>query len=332
MNSTQQKKRHHFVPKAYLKAFTNQRGQVFVYRKDNPGRALPAKPDATQFERYYYSQPLPEGGQDNNTLEDIFGELESAWPGFVKRLARKESINHDIELFIQFVALQRARVPAARDAFEAGLAATVKDTMKVLVRNGKLPPPPRGFEDILDKVEVSIDPHQSLHAMPGLLKKIGELFDTVGLAIIHNTSEVPFLTSDNPVVWYDPSVPIESQDPYAISTDGPIAIQFPISPNMMLFGTKEYRERYCTQGLLHGEIPDVEWVHYVNTQTCRFGYGAVIAQSLGQEEMIQAHSALSPVFDRSLLELDAQTVSIGRFVFGSRVAKPKWKPHKDDSA
>lgn len=74
MNSTQQKKRHHFVPKAYLKAFTNQRGQVFVYRKDNPGRALPAKPDATQFERYYYTQPLPEGGQDNNTLEDIFGE------------------------------------------------------------------------------------------------------------------------------------------------------------------------------------------------------------------------------------------------------------------
>lgn len=181
----------------------------------------------------------------------------------------------------------------------------------MLVRNGKLPPPPRGFEDIPDKVEVSIDPHQSLHAMPGLLKKIGELFDTVGLAIIHNTSDVPFLTSDNPVVWYDPSVPIESQDPYAISSDGPIAIQFPISPNMMLFGTKEYRERYCTQGLLHGEIPDVEWVHYVNTQTCRFGYGAVIAQSLGQEEMIQAHSALSPVFDRSLMELDAQTVSIG---------------------
>ncbi|MBF8747638.1 DUF4238 domain-containing protein [Pseudomonas monteilii] len=331
MNSTQQKKRHHFVPKAYLKAFTNQRGQVFVYRKDNPGRALPAKPDTTQFERYYYSQPLPAGGQDNNTLEDIFSEVESAWPALVERLARKESINDDIEPFIQFVALQRARVPAARDAFEAGLAATVKDTVKALVRNGKLPPPPQGFEDILDKVEVSIDPHQSIHAMPGLIKKIGELFDTVGFAIIHNTSALPFLTSDNPVVWYDPSIPIESQNPYTISPGGPIAIQFPISPNMMLFGTKEYREVYCTQGLLHGDIPDVEWVHYVNTQTCRFGYLAVIAQSLGQEEIIQTHSALSPVFDRSLLEIGTQTLSIGRFVFGSRVAKPKWIAFEDDS-
>ena len=210
MNSTQQKKRHHFVPKAYLKAFANQGGQVLVYRKDNPGRALPARPDTTQFERYYYSQPLPEGGHDNNALEDIFCEVESAWPVLVERLARKESINDDIEPFIQFVALQRARVPAARDAFEAAFAATVKDTMKALVRNGKLSPPPLGFEDILDKVEVSIDPHQSIHAMPGLIKKIGELFDTVGLAIIHNTSDVPFLTSDNPVAWYDPSIPIES--------------------------------------------------------------------------------------------------------------------------
>ena len=60
--------------------------------------------------------------------------------------------------------------------------------MRMLVRNGKLPPPPPGFEDILDKVDVSIDPHQSIHAMPGLINKIGELFDTVGLAIIHNTS------------------------------------------------------------------------------------------------------------------------------------------------
>lgn len=83
---------------------------------------------------------------------------------------------------------------------------------------------------------------------------------------------------------------------------------------------------------MHGEIPGVEWVNYVNPQTFRFTYGAVIAQSPGQEEMIQAHSELSPVFDRSFIELGAQTVSIGGFVFGSRVAKPKWIPHKDESA
>lgn len=48
--------------------------------------------------------------------------------------------------------------------------------------------------------------------------------------------------------------------------------------------------------------------------------------------MIQAHSALSPVFDRSLMELGVQTVSIDRFVFGSQLAKPKWISCKDKSA
>lgn len=51
------------MPKAYLRSFVDGRGRgrVLVYRKDEPTKVLKVDPVATGFERYYYSQPTPEG-------------------------------------------------------------------------------------------------------------------------------------------------------------------------------------------------------------------------------------------------------------------------------
>jgi hypothetical protein len=120
------------------------RGRLLVYRKDGPPEPIPVVPDATQFRRYYYSQPTPEGGQDNNTLEACFSSIESDWPDTIAKLHRREDASDRLENIFQFIALQRVRVPASRDLVEAQLAQTVKDTMKVMLANGTLPPPPQG--------------------------------------------------------------------------------------------------------------------------------------------------------------------------------------------
>lgn len=43
----------------------------------------------------------------------------------------------------------RWRVPAAKDYFSGHLASVVKESGKLLERRGKLPPPPKGYEEIL---------------------------------------------------------------------------------------------------------------------------------------------------------------------------------------
>src|SRR5436853_235701 len=82
----QQSKRHHYVPKAYLKAFCDQQGKLRVYRKNGPQEPLHQVPDATQFRNYYYSQPTSDGGQDNNGLEAAFSAIETHWPETVAKL------------------------------------------------------------------------------------------------------------------------------------------------------------------------------------------------------------------------------------------------------
>jgi hypothetical protein len=166
------KKHHHYVPKAYLKFFCNEQGKVRVYLKDDPDKLIYQSPDATGFHKYYYSQPLSEGGKDHNTLENLFSELEAKWPPIVEQLGQRENVNSNLKDIFAFIALQRVRVPASRDACEAMLAEIVKVKARLLDATGKLPAKPEGFEDILNHVEVAINPHQSIHAIVDMIRGI----------------------------------------------------------------------------------------------------------------------------------------------------------------
>lgn len=57
-----EKKRHHYVPVTYLEGFTNANGMITAYLKDDPTRPFEQKPENIAFHKYYYSQPLPDGG------------------------------------------------------------------------------------------------------------------------------------------------------------------------------------------------------------------------------------------------------------------------------
>jgi hypothetical protein len=320
-----QKKRHHFVPKAYLKAFCNPRGRVLVYRKDEPQKALPLDPDATQFRNYYYSQPTPNGGQDNNGLEDLFSTIESEWPKTVARLAAGGDVNDRLTNIFEFMSLQRVRVPAARDFAEAIDAQMVKGTFAQMYESGKLPFLPSGLEKLPDQVEVAIDPHRSIHSMVAMFQGMGRLYDSIGLVVAHNKTNRPFLSSDNPVLWFDPSVPFENQQPYSVSLDGgQVMLIFPVSPKLAIVGGTEYAKSYAKYGLTHIDVDDEKWILMANEQICRFAYEAVLASEPGQEELILQYADKSPVLETAMLPGKNSLFTIHHQVFGKRVPKPKW--------
>lgn len=311
----QQKKRHHYVPQAYLRAFCNHTGHLRVYRKDEPAKVLPLTPNNTGHRRSYYAQPLSNGAMDNNTLENIFSDIEGKWPAIVEKLQEGQNINDSLLDLFQFMALQRVRVPASRDANEAKLAALVKTTFFQLHAEGKLPEVPDSLAGRLNEISVAIDPHRSIHAMvEDLDTEVVEVFDRVGLRAIRNQTDLPFLTSDNPVIWFDPSVPPADETPYAINKSGPVMLFFPVSPQVLIVGHTEAKERFSRYGLEYGEAPSAEWVEWVNLQVCRYAYETVYASKPGQEDLILAFADESPVYSETNKGL----------VFGPRPDKPKW--------
>ncbi|WP_223464370.1 DUF4238 domain-containing protein [Pseudomonas sp. GL-RE-26] len=319
------KKRHHFVPKAYLKAFCNENGRVWVYRKDNPQQPRPESPDSTQFRNYYYSQPRPDGGQDNNALEDFFCTIESGWPETVANLRANKDINDQLSNLFEFMSLQRARVPAARDLTEGIDAQFVKSQLILMQARGELPTPPPGFEDLPNTVEVAIDPHRSIHAMVDMFQGMGALYDVIGLSVVHNKTSRPFLTSDNPVIWFDPSITFEQQLPYTVNLpQGPVALIFPISPHLAIVGDTAFAQSYAKEGLLQAEIDDEELIKAINEQICRFAYESILASAQGQEDLILKHAECSPVLETKEIRGWNGSITVHQQVFGKRHTKPKW--------
>lgn len=325
MSEATPKKRHHYVPKAYLRAFCDSGGKLRVYRKDEPARPLHMSPDNVAIERYYYSQPRPDGSTDHNTLEDLFSVQESKWPAIVARLQRREDVNDALQDIFMFLGLQRVRVPAARDAAEQILAESVMSATRVLDAAGKLPPKPPGHEDLLDQVVASIDPHQSIHAMVPMLLGMGQVLDRIGIGALHNETPLQFLTSDNPVLWFDPSEPESAMRPYVLRHDGPVVLIFPVSPKIVLYGHSETKAAFAQLGLKHGSTADPKAVQSINRQICQFAYQAVYARDSGCETLIQECASVSPVLKTHKLPLPrGGEAMFNEMAFGERKPKPKW--------
>lgn len=318
------KKRHHFVPQAYLKYFCDEEGKIRVYLKDNPSKIIHQSPDKTAFHRYYYSQPLPEGGKDHNSLEDLFSQHEAKWSSIIEQLRQRENINDSLEGLFAFMALQRVRVPACRDATENMLAEKVKLTAKRQNASGKLHLKPKGFEDILNHIEVPIDPHQSILDMGKKVKGIGQVFNQIGIGAIHNMTGIPFLTSDNPVIWFDPSIPEDEMKPYVLQVGGPIVLFFPVTPNIMIYGHSSMRENFACYGFGDGELSDPSKVEIINRQIVRFTYKAVFSQTTDHEDLIHKYSEESPVLRTKTITVKMEEYLFFQSVFGKREVKPKW--------
>ncbi|MBF0092943.1 MAG: DUF4238 domain-containing protein [Alphaproteobacteria bacterium] len=319
------KKRHHYVPRAYLRPFCDGQGRLRVYRKDEPEKIICQSPDNFGFHKYYYSQPSEDGGRDN-CLEDLFSKLESKWPPLVDGLRRGDDIgdSESLGVLLDFIALQRARVPAARDMIERIRAEQVMSTTRVMDASGLLPPKPPGHGDILDHLEVAIDPHQSLLEMKPLMDGIDRVFSEIGLGALHNKTDIPLLTSDNPVIWFDPSVPETEMRPYVWRPGTPLVFIFPVAPDCVIYGHSSMREQFAIHGFGYGDLSSSESVEMMNRQICRFAYEAVFAQKSGQEALICEHAGVSPVLQTSRLPGAQGEVLLFSNVFGPRTRKPKW--------
>jgi hypothetical protein len=205
------------------------------------------------------------------------------------------------------------------------MAGKVMSTLRLMDANGHLPPKPEGHEDILNDVEIAIDPHQSLIVMKCIMDCLYRVLDEVGLGALHNTTDIPFLTSDNPVIWFDPSVPEMEMRPYVWLPGKPLTFIFPVAPNCIIYGHSSMREQFVSHGFGCGNLPDRKLAEAINRQICRFAYEAVFAQESGQERIIRACADVSPVLQTSHLPCARGEAHFFSYSFGPRKRKPRWE-------
>lgn len=309
-------RKHHFVSITYMKGFADERGRVQVYRAEEPDKPHPTQPSATGFEHQYYSQPLPEGGHEHHRFEDLWGCIEDEWPQTVqalrdKRLSPAISIN-----VLGMVSMMRVRVPAARDRTAIMLEAKLRSECQALEAIGKLPPEFEEYAGKLNSVPIGIPPQRTLLAMSASFAEMGNLCFRLGFEVLHNRTGTPFITSDNPVCYYDPRRTPSARRPYEDGDE--VELIFPVSADMMLRGSTRLRPVNAIS--CHRTVSDRLAVRRLNRTVARFAYRMSIAQDLSSQDLIRTHSAVVPTVTTEIRNRGRHVDIIVTEVFGP---KPK---------
>lgn len=315
-------RRHHFISAVYMDGFTDEQGRVQVYRYEAPEDPHPTTPRAIGFERDYYSQKLPEGGQENHRFEDLWNTIETVWPETVKALAARQlspAISFNV---LGMQTIMRARVPATRDRHALMLEAKLRNEHKVAEELGVLPPELERYAGQFDTVPIGINPHQTLLAMYGEFKEFGDLCFRLGFEVLHNKTDIPFLTSDNPVCTYNPNQPFHTRTPYDHS--GEIELIFPLTARMLVRGSS--KRGPVNMISRHRNLSDARKVRQLNRTIAQFSYRLTIAQNRSSDDLIRAHATFVPTITTDVRRHGKEIQIICRDVFGP---KPKLSQYID---
>ncbi len=298
-----------------------------MYSKETPAKTWWAAPDLIAFENYYYSQPTPDGGQDNNRLEDFFSNIEATWPSVISKIEAGERLDDGLNALLQFALMQRVRVPTARDAAEKILAESVRMTARHLNDLGELPPPPHGlsFEYLERHTVISIDPHKSIHAMADFARGMGKIVSAIGFEVLDNKTQEGFITSDNPIIYFDPTVSSGELLPYNIHRERmDIEFMFPLTPRFMLWGHSILKLNPDNRATPYRSLTDLQFVKRANVLAARFANWMVFSNEGCHQPLVARHAGRSPVISVIHLKTARGRGIFARHTFGPRERKPKW--------
>jgi hypothetical protein len=214
-------KKQHFIPKFYLEAWCDPKtpaGQEpFVWQFPKEGGTPQKKAPKNIFhETDMYTVKMPDGSR-NLVLEEGLSQLEYL---FVKLTNEKLSAcmpleNDDRLLLCAFVAAMTARTEAQRnhwskqwgellrrgdEMIEWAKTASEEDKRAASLLAG--PEPKRGTFTYKDIKRLAESPMQNM--LIPMISVMTPLFFGLNLGVLYTDSKPGFITSDNPVVWFDP--------------------------------------------------------------------------------------------------------------------------------
>src|SRR5690349_313567 len=105
-------KDQHYIPKLYLKGFTDKNGVLWVYEKFKPIRASTPRDEAHRPDYYTHS----ETGERDESVEGVLEKVESRVAPVLRKLANSQYVltPENASHLIAFVSFMFARVPSWR--------------------------------------------------------------------------------------------------------------------------------------------------------------------------------------------------------------------------
>ncbi len=193
--------RHHYISEFYLKKFTNERGKIWVYDKQEDVLQERSTKDTT-LEKHLYTIE----GENYDYIEQFFKRNEDLTGRILSDIINKREITiKDKVTFSHFIALCIFRTPFAISENDKFISKILTDCKNTIVQNGNLEPLAKqmniSIEDIKNlttNVEVCTNKAVNLEMLINYAEKYAECFSKMEWYIYY-IEDGNFLTSDRPL-------------------------------------------------------------------------------------------------------------------------------------
>lgn len=213
-------KKHHFVPRVYLKNFSVNGRVINLYNLANDRVVFNAALKSQCYRDYFY-------GQDQ-VLEKALGMME----GFSAKLFRKiiecnappEPGSEEYAQLVTFVIFQRNRTSQAARAIDEMVASVAKEVISYH---------PKFDSDFIDLVDIGVkDP--AIEALKAASHTLPFALDLACKLLVAKPGS-EFVTTDNPVVFYNQALEgVSAHHGLGTASKG-LQVFFPVSPSCMIF-------------------------------------------------------------------------------------------------
>ncbi len=253
--------RHHFVPQVYLKYFAKKKKgkKYFIYVFDyKQGKTYPKNVKDVAYQKDYnrvHSEknlpPVP----DNNELyyEEKFRTLiENDWNSIVHRFTatctlspKKKILSHEMKfLLAKLIMIQSLRTPIARAKtreIAKKSCQKVFDELTPIINKSTREDLKQAFFSMKRDFQLTDDLVKAFHLSATTdndrIERMAHLLVQRRVWVVYRSPDIknfPFITSDNPVVFYNPI-----SDKYGIGPNGidvnTTVIGFPVTPRYYIY-------------------------------------------------------------------------------------------------
>lgn len=335
-------KRGHFIPEVYSRNFCIDDTETgFLYQKNNAQKP-PVIVNIRNFglKNYYYAFEKHDGTRDTQTLETMFGVVESEWPNLVELFRdKRKPFREDIDNLCTFLATMRVRVPNFRMQLEQNRAEMVKTKAMVMGKYDK-----KLNEDFnlrvatarekgdlesvqnlikakkqLDagELKIAIDPQTSITAIQ-YIEVLRLEFLKLNWGIFKNNFDQDFITTDNPVVWYD-----RAHKPFTPYFGGLSAknleVILPLTKKLILVGNRHFKSKFA-----YGNIKKKSFVKECNRNLVISAENLIFSSQNNLIDLVYKYKDVVPRSNYIRLPDRKGLTTIWHYSLGEPHKLPKW--------
>lgn len=272
-------KNHHYIPRWYLKRFTDNENFLSVFNRSRNEIKNKKKPAQIMYSEFYYRQPWTPDGIDQNILETRLGELESKAKNAIDRLIENLALNDDDSaILLAYLASQRIRVPRQAETAKKLMRETISRLVPDLIEKAMREGMQLTIKDSarFDYIRLSMD---AFHPW----------FSRMEWEVIKAEDGAAFVTTDNPVSFYNPKIlpPAEA----GVGLAGTIVL-FPLSSRyLLIMQHPEWQSEHALKvidtpiladgsiSIKHGRVWNHETVTSINRTLLQLSHYVVVAES-----------------------------------------------------